>query len=323
VNLTPEDRLRQLVQQYCVQTSAIDALGELSAGKMAKHGALFKQLAAAPVPAFAGADPNLQPFEKLLDFYSLIEIGCQLRVLSWPLPKDVADGARAALGNDALARYYRETPGRTLPGQFYDRLIDERVVEIDEIDDAVVLFSRFLDLNATIEDDDDVEAFFQLLAAGRQDRSKWSMVESGMADPDKLFSAMEDPLLEKTLIGGRTYLGFCFDLDRLIQVIDGLAPEFSASVMQYHAPQLDPLGAPLEDFVRMAVGQLQRWPRRPASEVRRTYGEMALQWLDQHVLVSAEAEFQESAQDTFAMISRLTERAKQGARAGAMVSLPA
>lgn len=258
------DNLDDLIDQYCNRTRAIEAVMILQKVHLrgSSGGGLFETLritTESDLP-IAGTDYTLQPFDRLLDFYGIIEIASVFGVVPSPLPKDFCVDAIEMLDDPVFERYYRQTPGRYLARQFRERVSKRRSVAPLPID-ASILFFRFLDLNVTFGPNSEVFAFLKSLDRSRDDDTRLRTVLAQMEDPHQMAEAYRDESLVPILSGYQAFVSFCTELDRLLVDAEKVGNIASICLWQYFAPYFEPLADRVSAFVNAANERLLLWAR--------------------------------------------------------------
>lgn len=205
-------------------------------------------------------------FDELLEYYSLLEIGCLARVIPDEFEADARRHAVWELGQPSLRRYYTEHYPLLLPRLFLRRMETGKGPEIPLPEDASARYARFLDLNALLRKDESVDTFLWFLDEGFLDDSySIKSVLAVLRDPEELMRClMRDPgdgnatPLERGVEGFRTFLGFCADFDTFLQS-GAKYPELHSAFWHYHGYWFRNINALVGPLMHEAIDNLMSW----------------------------------------------------------------
>jgi hypothetical protein len=210
-------------------------------------------------------------FDSLLTYYGVLEIGCLIGFVPFPLPRPLKEEALLHLSDPAVRRYYEEYYPTLLPELFRLRLVGRQDLRETEGSAAAALFMDFLDISALIEDDEDVDCFLWLLDSGvfyeneEDDETAIDLEDllSVLEDYDSFVAAVackpsDQGYLEQAVQGLGKFLTFCPALE---QVLDRARryPYLQSAMWHYHGYWFGYLSTEIGGDLRNAVQHFARW----------------------------------------------------------------
>ena len=180
-------------------------------------------------------------FDHLLSYYSLMEIACLIGYVSPDLGAHFRQKAKADLSEQAVRVYYEEHYPLLLPRFFRERVSGEKQRTIRVGPEELALFPLFLDINAKLEKDPNVETFLWFLDDGHWGDYNIESLIAVTRQPQEFLKrlASEQKQLERDRLdmavdGLRTFLGFCREFDALLLSCTDF-PQFQSALWHYHA----------------------------------------------------------------------------------------
>lgn len=220
-------------------------------------------------------------FDELLSMYALVEIACLIRRVPRPLPEEFARVAHSHLNNPSLRVYYETHYPLLLPTSFRLRL-DGTHDLTEEGSRTESAFVAFLDLNATIEDDLEVELFLWMLDDGkaRGDRTRLRDLRGVLADRERFREMISrTPVRENVtwrsarlidaVRGLGKFLTFCTELEALLDFA-GETTMLRSAMWHYHSYWFGLLRKKIGVELAMMVEQFGEWlPEQTGEDERR------------------------------------------------------
>jgi hypothetical protein len=209
-------------------------------------------------------------FNKLLSFYSIIEIACLIEFVPNPLPEQFQNIALTHLEQEGLKNYYELYYPLLLPRLLRERLKGNYDLRTPVNTVGVSQFLQFLELSKMLEGSEQVETFLVLLdeAAGSPD----SVVElmSVLANPERFKERIEHPPgeqdeLDKALHGFFSFLTFCCEFEGLIQRCSKF-PLLQSAIWHHQAYWFDVNRERVSDVLVSATDCLREWHNYPTAE---------------------------------------------------------
>jgi hypothetical protein len=214
-------------------------------------------------PPITGLEtPLREALDRLLAYYSILEIASQIAYIPSSLPPNIQAVARGHLEEPAIKLYYTQAYPLVLPQLFASRLRNERpVVEFSEdLIPAHGLFQEFLGLVNLQRQDQSIYTFLRFLDDGSD-----SIAETikALRDPEALSlrllrpAAEQDPL-DRSVHGLQAFMDLCIELDDLLQRC-AKYPRLQASQWHYYGYWFGSLKEKLLVCCRRAMDQIAKW----------------------------------------------------------------
>ena len=246
--------------------------------------------------------PIFRAAKDLLAYYSIVEVAAMAGCMPEPLPEDLRRSVQKAASNRDLV-FFCERQRRILPPLLGHRLGEGRSnLRREPSDEGRRAFAAFLDVNAMIEGDPEVEIFFRCLSGEQFDGYDLNDLSSLTRRPRELLrrlaqdaSSEESEVdgLDMALHGFRSFLIFAYRLDSLIRTCSD-DPILRSAFWHYHSEYFDRHGKEIRHFVERVLDNLSAWAANAEMLVT-----------DAHSGVSRE-ESLESLEECRWMIARLT-----------------
>lgn len=168
---------------------------------------------------------QLNAFDALLEFYSIIEIASLIHYVPARLPEDFSETARWNLSEPMVKRYYEECYPALLPKLLLSRLKQEiSLYEKLPADPIPVhrLFVEFLGIISHVRDDEAIKTFLWFLDDGRRGGYGIEDTFVVLGNPEQYLERILKPPTERnpldlSLQGVQGFLAFCLEFDDLLQ----------------------------------------------------------------------------------------------------------
>lgn len=219
-------------------------------------------------------------FDVLLSMYALVEIACLIRRVPLPLPEAFASEARVQLNDPAVRAYYEIHYPLRLPTSLRLRL-DGRHEMAEVGPGAEELFVDFLDLNASIEGDIEVDLLLWMLDDGDApgDGTTLSDLTEVLAAPPRFRDMLSTTTIRDEVTwdtvrlidairGLGKFLTFCVGLEDLLDSARDL-PMLRSAMWHYHSYWFGLLSEKVGVELATAVEQYGAWlPDEISDEAR-------------------------------------------------------
>jgi hypothetical protein len=202
--------------------------------------------------------------DRLLAFYARVELACLCGYVPSPLPADLTRAATTHLSNWHVRTYYEKHYPLLLPKLLRLRLKSPRPsANLTPGSNARRLFLSFLELNDSIEDDDDISVFLWLL-----DDMSWGFtsledLNGVVADPKQFGKCLAresgDSILDRAANGLRKYFVFCVGLNQLLGQAGGI-PVIASAFWHYHSYWFGRIDKKLDERFADFIRRLKQWP---------------------------------------------------------------
>jgi len=212
--------------------------------------------------------------DELLSYYSLLEVGAIAGFVPPQPAREDSETAEWVLNNKHVRRFYEEFYPLRLPALHRYRL-DGKWGHTDESARAGELFVGFLQANAVIENDDDVNMFLALLDDYEFDEYGEDDLIEALDDLPAMIKRLaasdsDQDALSSALAGMMKFFQFC---PTLLRVLDSASeiPILRAAMWHYHSYWFtelqDGLGRSLRRFQRVALKAAKTAENDEADEV--------------------------------------------------------
>lgn len=203
-------------------------------------------------------------FDDLLAAYGLLEIASIVRFVPGTVRPSLRGEALAHLSHPALKRYYETNYPLLLPRLYRMRL--EGAGSWDQPGDEAQLhglFSRFLGLVNRLDADEEVGTFLWFVDSGSIGPADLQSTRRMLGNAERTMKALLTPaedrtVVEKSVCGAESFLGFCGELDDLLTEAEAF-PVFQAAMWHFHAYWFRLIRRDLADALLGILGTLGGW----------------------------------------------------------------